>query len=303
MRLATVDIGTNSVLCLIATSVEDRLHAEYEACTITRLGKGTAHTGVLSSGAMQATLDVLRQYHLEMQKQGVERCAAIGTSALRDAQNAMHFLRSAEEILNCPVEVLSGRREAELVLKGVRGAFGALPGVHLIFDIGGGSTELIFCHDATVFELYSLNLGAVRLTEGHVKNDPPMQSEMQAIAQAISEAFASLPFHIFNADYLVGVAGTVTTLATVDLGLVEYDSSRVNGHSLSREKIEEQIELFSSIPKEARQQLDGLEAARADVILAGAMIVSAILGRSKAGHFKVCDRGIRWGRMAELALE
>jgi exopolyphosphatase/guanosine-5'-triphosphate,3'-diphosphate pyrophosphatase len=302
-RLATVDIGTNSVLLLVVTRLEDgALRAEVERCVITRLGQAVDQTGQLAPAAVERTLAALRSLAREMEEHEVSARAAIGTAVLRDAEDAADFLERAEAALGCPVEVVSGRREAELVLRGVRaGLAGRLPASVTLFDVGGGSTELVHCEGDEVLELTSLDLGAVRLTERHLRGDPPAAAEVAALRRATAAALESISPARWRADQVVGIAGTVTTLATVQQGLDDYDTDRVNGSHLTREQIHTMTRRFAALDLAARRAIVGLEPGRADVILAGGLIVTALLDRLGAAGLTVCDRGVRWGLIRELS--
>lgn len=302
MRLATVDIGTNSVLLLVGEVRPDgQFVALEERCTITRLGQGVDGAGALDGAAIARTLTALGAYGEQMTALGVERRAAVGTSALRDATNAEVFLEPAGRTLGCPVEVIGGEREAALVLGGVRGGLTALPPRVTLFDVGGGSTELIRCAGAEVEELVSLDLGAVRLTERHLRSDPPAPDEVAAVEHAAAGALGALPGR-WGGDAVVGIAGTVTTLATVKQTLEDYDTERVNGSTLGAGEVRAMAQRFAALPLERRRQIVGLEPARADVILAGSLIVAALLARLGAEELTVCDRGVRWGLLRELHL-
>jgi len=302
VNLATVDIGTNSVLLLVAERAPSGgLRALEERCIITRLGGGVDRRGRLDPVAIERTLEALRGCRAIMDELGVTARAAVGTSALRDAGDAAAFLAPAEALLGCPVEVVSGRREAALVLRGVRGGLGAgLPAEAVIFDVGGGSTELIRCRAGEVEELISLEIGAVRLTERHLRADPPGPEEVAALERAVGAALAGLPPAPLPTGGVVGIAGTVTTLAAVHQALERYDTERVNGSTLGAAEVQALARRFAALPLAARRRMTGLEPARADVILAGTLIVVALLIHLAADAMTVCDRGVRWGLLREL---
>jgi exopolyphosphatase / guanosine-5'-triphosphate,3'-diphosphate pyrophosphatase len=306
MRAATVDLGTNSVLLLCADVNPDLPGSARildERCRITRLGEGLDRPGKpLTPAAVQRTLQAIGEYGAVMQQLGVERRAAIGTAALRDAGQSDPFRAEAEKLLGCPLEIISGQREAALALAGVRGAFGELPAGTLLFDPGGGSTELTLVGDAGS-ESISLPLGAVRLSERHLHSDPPRAEELAAVRAEVRQRLAALPGDFerpVQLQMLVGLAGTVTTLATVELGLADYDTEKVNGLWLGRDQLAEQLRRYAALPLEERARIAGLEPARADVILGGALIVEGLLERFDGDQFRVCDRGVRWGRLWEL---
>ncbi|MCC6747445.1 MAG: Ppx/GppA family phosphatase [Deltaproteobacteria bacterium] len=301
-RAAAIDIGTNSVLLLVAErGPGGPLRAVREEVRITRLGQGVDRTGSLAPEAIARTLASVGDYARILDELGVERRAALGTAALRDAQNGAAFLGPAQRVLGCEVEVISGEREASLVLSAVRSAFGGLPDRTLVLDVGGGSTELILAEADRLLDLTSLQLGSVRLTERHVRHDPPTPDELRAVAADVARSLATLPATFSSPPArLIGVAGTVTTLATVELGLARYDADRVNGCVLSREQVAGVIDRLAALPLVERRGVIGLEPARADVIVAGALIVKTVAEHFGLSAVTVSDRGVRWGRAAEL---
>jgi exopolyphosphatase / guanosine-5'-triphosphate,3'-diphosphate pyrophosphatase len=304
MRIAALDIGTNSVLLLVAEPARagGDLAAVHEECVITRLGQGVDRTGALDPRAIERTLAALGGMAEAVRRLGgVERIGAVGTSALRDARDARVFLERAAALLGCEVEVVSGRREAELVLGGVRGGLPDLAPRTLVFDVGGGSTELVLSGEGRVVDLVSLELGAVRLTERFLRGDPPAAREVGEARRSAREALGTLGAAFGAVQELVGVAGTVTTLATMKHALAVYDTRVVNGSRLTRSDVAGAVARLEAHPLEERRRFVGLEPARADILLGGALVVEAVLERFGAEFFRVCDRGVRWGLVRELA--
>lgn len=304
MRLATIDIGTNSVLLLVTeASPKGALQVLEQACLITRLGQGVDRERRLQPAAIERTLAALADYRARLAHWRVTRRAAVGTSALRDAANGPEFLGRAAQLLGCSVEVVSGLREAELVLRGVAGADAPLAPGTLVFDVGGGSTELITVgQDGAVDQPVSLDLGSVRLTERHLKQDPPAPAELEALRHDVRQALAALPTQLPHPPHrLIGVAGTLTTLAAIELGLASYDGSRVDGAHLTRGQIQQLARRLAALSLAERRRLPGLPAQRADVIVAGAALVDEIMQQLGADAVEVSDRGVRWGLARELA--
>ena len=295
-----MDIGTNSVLLLICQAGEDgSLSVVREVCTITRLGQEVASTGRLHEDAIRRTLAALGTFANDMEQANVTWRAAVGTEALRGVDNGAHFLARAETLLGCPVEVVSGQREAELMVAGVTGDLGPLPGRTLLVDIGGGSTELVVVEHGRLAEPpLSLPLGAVRLTERYLRSDPPGPREIGAVRGEARATLVRLPPSMLQVDRLIGTAGTITTLATVQLGLERYDTDRVNGLELDGSTVALHHDLFKALSLEQRQGLPGLDPARADVILAGVVILQELM-RLTVDRLTVCDRGVRWGLLRQ----
>jgi len=299
-RLASVDIGTNSLVLLVVDSEGDALSWVHEEFAITRLGQGVDEHGRLAPEAVERTVAALRTYAATMDRLGVERRAAVGTAVLRDAGEDADRL-ALEQAVGCPVEVISGQREAELVLAGVQGSFGALQPGTLLFDVGGGSTELVLCSDAGLEQMVSLHVGSVRMTERFVSTNPPDPRELLALRRAVRDQLAALPAPPWPDEAaLVGLAGTVTSLATMQLGLQEYDTERVNGIWLGREQVEERIGNLAAMTLAQRNYVIGMPAGRGDIIVCGACIVAELMDRFGCERLRVSDRGVRWGLLWEL---
>jgi exopolyphosphatase / guanosine-5'-triphosphate,3'-diphosphate pyrophosphatase len=305
-KVAAIDIGTNSVLLVVAAAEPGGPRPLLERATITRMGEGVDQTRRLAPAAVERNLACLRAYAEDLRAHGAPPLDVVGTSALRDAQGAGEFLDAAEQILGVRPRVIAGDEEARLTFRGALSGL-SLSGKLLVFDIGGGSTELIVgdaSGSAPPESRVSLNIGSVRLFERHVKTDPPGADELGRIQAQIDEALADAgPLSRIAAGEpltLVGVAGTVTTLKALELGLPAYDAARVHGSKLSLEAVEALCEQLGSLPLAERVKLPGLEPKRADVIVAGALIVRSLLRRAGAKETLVSDRGVRFGLLEAL---
>lgn len=299
--VATLDIGTNSVLLLIAEATAEGPRAVLERATITRLGEGVDRTRTLAPAARARTLECLAHYADDMRRLGVVARRAVGTSALRDAHGGGDFTREAEAVLGVAPEVIAGEREAALTFRGALSGLAARGSVS-VFDVGGGSTEIVHgTRDASahVEAAVSLDIGSVRLFERHVRSDPPTHDELARVRSDIDAALAAAP-RATDARVLVGVAGTVTTLAAVALELDSYDPARVHGSVLSRQRVESLAKTLGALPLSERKALRGLEPKRADVIVVGALIVERVMHFAHADELIVSDRGVRWGLAEEL---
>jgi len=293
MNLATVDVGTNTTLLLVARS-EPTVEALEERAEITRLGRGIGHAGALDAEAIARTLAVLREFADVARRHGAP-IAAVGTEALRRAPNASAFLEPAREILGVPIEVIDGEREAALTFRAVVASFADLGrGELAVVDIGGGSTEIVLALNGDVRFRTSLPLGSVRLTEAFVHHDPPAAAEQAEISAAVDAAVRAVPWSDAPTT-LVGVAGTVTSLAAMALALRSYDPARVHGHRLSPDDLGRQVARLAAATQAEREQMIGLDPRRADVILAGALILDRIAAVARVPEIRVSDRGIRWG--------
>jgi len=311
LTLATIDIGTNTTLVLVARRAAPAgagtaapIEVLAERAEITRLGRGIGSSGTLGATGIAATLEVLRQYAALAREHGA-RIVAIGTEGLRRAPNADEFLKPAAEILGSAVEVIDGQREAELTFRATVDSFpdAARSGTLVVIDIGGGSTEIITADSGQVRFRVSLPLGSVRLTERHVKSDPVDAAEVQSATAEIDSALASASFpatdRAAGAITLVGVAGTVTSLAAMAQGLTSYDPTRVHGYRLQAAALDAEIARLARSTQAERETIAGLDPRRADVILAGALILRQIARKAGVNEILVSDRGIRWGLLYE----
>ena len=300
-RLATIDIGTNSILLTIADVASDgSVSVVDDRCRIERLGRGVDRSGALDEAAIARALDALREYAQAIREAGATRVAAVGTQALREVKNGNAFLEPARALLGVPVEVIGGRREAELAFGAVMRSFPELTrGPVVVMDVGGGSTELIVGQDGAIESLVSVPIGSVRLAERHLQSDPPTAEDGVALLAGIDAALA--PHPLPSGVPLVGTAGTATTLAAVAIGLEPYDPERIQGMRLARVEVDAQLRRFLGLSTAERSQLRGLDPRRADVIPAGCAIIARVMARMQAETLIVSDRGIRFGLLAELA--
>ena len=283
--VAAVDCGTNSTRLLVVGAdgaVLDR------RMRITRLGEGVDATHELAPEAIGRTLAVLGEYRQLMDRHGVVRTRVVATSAARDAENAPEFLAAAADVIGCRPEVLSGADEGELSFTG---ATAHLPddmvdaGTVLVVDIGGGSTELVVGDvgrraPGAAVATVSLDIGCVRVTERFMHHDPPLGHELAAARQAVDadvgRARAMLP-PLSPGAPLVGLAGTVSTIAALDQGLTDYERSRIHHAVLSRTTVDHWLEVLAGEDNAARLSRPGMMEGRADVIASGALILAAVM--------------------------
>ncbi len=303
-RIATIDIGTNTVLLLVAEhDAHGGLRAVEEHATITRLGQGVDKSRALHPDAVARTKACLDDYGAIVRRLGASRVAVVGTSAMRDAAGGEAIVEHVRAVFGVTPRVIAGDEEAELTFSG---ALVGLPlaedgGALTVFAIGGGSTEIV--QGVVGGELRfkkSFDVGSVRLTERHVRSDPPARAELDSVRDELRATFAGLPALEAGA-VPVGIAGTVTTLAAVSLNMAVYDAARVHGHRLEATELRRVVEHLASLPLETRKNVTGLEPKRADVIVAGGLIVLALLEHWGAPSLLVSDRGVRWGLAVALA--
>ena len=255
MRVGAVDLGTNTTRLLVADVEAGKLEEIHRETRITRLGEGVDARRRLLPVPVARVRNVLADYRQTLESLGAERTLAVATSAVRDAENGEAFLGEVEWSYGFTTRLLDGDEEAELTRRGV-----APPPGTLVLDIGGGSTELVLDDFHT-----SLAMGAVRFTERYGED----------VGRCIAEAHALLP--ALSPHAAIGVAGTVTTLAALDLRLERYDRTRVHGHVLTRETAHAHLRLLAALTVDERRALPSMEAGRAPVIVAGAAILVAVL--------------------------
>lgn len=301
MRIAVVDIGTNTLLLLVAeTDGNGGLRSLHDDCRFGRLGQGLDRSGELAPEAIERSLAIARDYRGHMDRLGVERVVAVGTQALREASNAALFVEPASAILGTAIEVVPGEREAELVSIAVNRSMPELADqTYAIADVGGGSTEIIVCDGAAVRSFTSVKLGSVRHKERYLLHDPPEPDETAAMIADIDRTLSGL--ELPTAVTLVGTAGTATTIAAVELGLHQYDADRIQGTRVPAAEVERQLARFLEQDTEGRAHVPGIERQRADVIHAGVAIYARLMQRLAAPEMIVSDRGVRWGLAYELA--
>jgi exopolyphosphatase/guanosine-5'-triphosphate,3'-diphosphate pyrophosphatase len=291
MPIAVIDIGTNTLLLLI---VDEAMRPIVDLCRFGRLGKGLDATGRLADDAIANCLEICREYRQVMDDHGVAQPIVVATQAAREATNAADFIGPAEQILRATIDVIAGPREAELAATAVVRTFPELAyALYLVVDVGGGSTELITVDSGRIEAQVSIPIGAVRMTERHLHNDPPTTAEISALYVDIDRHIARIS--IPRGIPVIGVAGTATTMASIKLGLTRYDPAEVTGLRLSPEMIKELCHRLFTASAAERAAIVGLEPARVDVIASGAAIFSRILTRIDAPALITCDRGIRWG--------
>ena len=299
-RIATIDIGTNTLLLLIAEVGDDgAVTAVHEDCRFGRLGKNLDASGNLDPGAVARSLDIVRTYRAAMAEHEVDRVHAVGTQSLREAGNRAEFVGPAEATLGTEIEIISGDREADLVdLASARSFPDLARGTIVVADVGGGSTETIVGSAGQVTFRKSTPIGSVRLAERHLQNDPPSASDATNLIEAATAALA--PLDLPTGAPLIATAGTATTLATVELKLPEYDGDRVQGLRLDQAVVERQLARYLELTVDERKKMPGLEPQRADVIPAGTAIFLCLMRKLGAQEIIVSDRGVRWGVAFEM---
>jgi len=293
-RVASIDIGTNTILLLIAEVDQGKLRPLFEAETVVRLGERLQKNGILSDEAMKRGFQTLRQYLDQCQTMEVQKVFVVGTSALREAKNSEVFLTLVKERLKLSIEAISGEKEAQLSFLAVVKDLKDLKNSTLVIDVGGGSTEFILGRADQIIEWVSLPLGIVRFTEQYLVSDPVKEEEYQKMEMEIRKLLPQIP-HPKEPLSMVSIGGTGTTLASVEQGLEEYVSQKIHHFVLTKEALKNQLFLYRSKTIEERKRILGLPPSRADVILAGGAILYMTMEELKCFSVLISCHGVRYG--------
>jgi len=298
-RYAVIDVGTNSVkLHIEERTVDGSWRTLADRAEVTRLGDGLAETGAVSDGGLKRTVDAIAAMAQDARTLDVTAIAAVGTAGLRQARDVERVLDAIEERSGIRVEVISGEEESRLAYLAVERALGPGRDSLVVFDTGGGSSQFTFGRAGEVEERFSVDVGAVRLTErfglDRAVAREVVYAALAAIAAGLSRLEGRTPPHA-----LVGMGGAVTNLTAVSLAMAEYDADRVQGSVLAAAEVERQIEEYRQLDAEGRRRIVGLQPKRAEVILAGACIVRTVMRLLGADQLAVSDRGLRHGLLLE----
>ncbi|MHB9111397.1 MAG: Ppx/GppA phosphatase family protein [Thermoleophilia bacterium] len=302
MRVAVIDTGTNSTRLLVAEVSGDRLEEIYRQTRITRLGEGVDRDGNLSREACNRVVSCVDEYAFRIDGLEVSRTVIIATSSVRDASDGLQFLQSLAENIGSDWKLLSGDEEANLSFSGASRSFGHEGSVNL-FDVGGGSTEVVSGADGKVVFASSLRLGCVRLTERFISTDPVSRNELDAASEFIDGVLARKidTSSLKKPARTIAVAGTVTALAAIDLSLESYDPARVHGHVMSLPGIQGMLRELSGMTLHERLRLPTMEPGRADVIVAGSLILERLMLYTDAAELTVSELDILDGAARALA--
>ncbi|MCK4739209.1 MAG: Ppx/GppA family phosphatase [Deltaproteobacteria bacterium] len=320
MKFASIDIGTNTLRLLIAT--EDKfsqgLNPKGYKRVITRLGGGYTDEVGISPDAAKRSLDALRDFKSIMNDHGVKKVTAVATSVVRRAKNGSEFIASVKAETGIEIEVIDGVDEAGLTFFGVMFVVedrwdNSI--TRLIFDIGGGSTEFSVAKGLDIEKSWSMELGVVELTEKFLKSDPPTPEELGAMREHISKNISELKSLMKDSSidteklssdagvFLMGTAGTITTLASVSMRLKEYNPNFINKCTLSKKKISDIYDRLSAMTIAERSEVVGLEKGREDLIIAGTAIVLEVMDSFCFDDLKVSDGGLLEGVMLKQMWE
>jgi exopolyphosphatase / guanosine-5'-triphosphate,3'-diphosphate pyrophosphatase len=303
-RVAAFDCGTNSIRLLIVEFENGEVRELDRRMTIVRLGEGIDQTGEFSSDALKRTFVAVDDFAKILKNYEIDALRFVATSASRDARNRAEFEKGIFERLGVQPEIISGDEEAELSFLGATAEFSlSESGPFLVIDIGGGSTEFVI-GDATPAAARSVNIGCVRMTERHLQSDPPTEAEIAAaeidIDAAIDEALKVVD--VSKAKEVIGLAGSVTTVAAMSMGLERYDRNLIHRTVLSSDQVEAACNRLLHKTREQRSALPFMHPGRIDVIGAGALVLRQIMRALPQTHLRISEHDILDGIAARLAL-
>lgn len=299
-RVAAFDCGTNTLRLLIADLDPERGRANelVREMQVVRLGEGVDRSGQISGPAMARVLRAVDEYVEIVREHRPDRVRFCATSAARDATNADDFSAGVHARVGIAPEVLTGEEEARLSFSGaVRSLGGTLPAPYLVVDIGGGSTELIL-GDTDVLAAQSLNIGSVRLTERHLPDDPPSRSQIEEASADIDAMLDTVGFDLASAGAVIGVAGTITTVAAMALRLKTYERNLIHHSVIDVASVQGAVVSLLTMSLDERKALGFMHPGRADVIGGGGLILARLLRRTSVYSILVSEQdildGIAW---------
>ncbi|KAB3531859.1 Ppx/GppA phosphatase family protein [Alkaliphilus serpentinus] len=278
-KCATIDIGTNSMRLLLIELEGKKVVSREKTINVTRIGASVDGCGYITPQGIDRNLQSYNQLVQKAEEWGAESIWSIATSAVRDAKNGEEFTQIAFQETGVPIKIITGEEEAELGYKGVLWGIETKPQTMMVIDIGGGSTELIVGNATEIIKKSSIDIGAVRMTERYITTDPISEEEYLRLKEEINKALdgffssTSLP----NIEVFVGIGGTATSLGAIDQQLVEYDMDKIHTYRLKEDKIHRIMENLKTITLEEKKKLKGLHPKRADIILAGTVILHQLM--------------------------
>lgn len=290
MKVASIDIGTNTLLLLIAEVDASGLEIIQDYHLIARLGENVDKTGEISDHAIERGCAILRDYKALIDKAGIKDIVIVGTSALRDAKNSQKVCAKFEEIIGSPVRIIKGEEEANLSFLGSK----IDESDNIVMDIGGGSTEFVSGAGSKISFRRSLDIGAVRLTERFLKGDGSQAEQIAELNSFLQKELAKLDKDKLQGE-IVAVAGTPTSLAQMNLGLNDYDYNLIHKYKFSLVDLKKNIDILINTPKEELISKYYIHPNRADILLAGSLILQNFVEYMQREDFIVSCHGLRFG--------
>ncbi|MBW1964419.1 MAG: Ppx/GppA family phosphatase [Deltaproteobacteria bacterium] len=298
--IAAIDLGSQTFRVAVVRIVDNRPQVLASELKNVRLGQGLSANGRLNENAIKRGIETLRDFRNVFNKFRVSDVIACGTAALRNAANAGEFLDLAgAEGFN--IKILSGDEEAFMSVMGVRTSLPDISAPFLVVDVGGGSSEVVLATSNKTLFNWSLNIGAVNLTEEFIRTDPPLPGELEKLGFHIRQKLSDLPAKLPEfPKTVVGVGGTATTLAAMALGMKKYDPRRIRGYALGSQELDKLWNFLTGMKIHTRRSISGLESRRADIILSGIAIFRDILHITEFKELTVSDGGLLLGLLTSL---
>jgi exopolyphosphatase/guanosine-5'-triphosphate,3'-diphosphate pyrophosphatase len=309
--LSSIDVGSNTIRLLIGEIRNNRIIDVFSERKITRLGNGILETGRLQDRNLDVSIAVLREFSSLIAKHGVTYARAVGTSALREADNSDVFIQKVFNDTGISIQVISGEKEAELTLKGILLSLPASPynaqQSLLIIDLGGGSAEWILSKDRHPINIGSIPAGVIKLAGNFIKSDPVSEGDIAALNNEIVSCLNILNIgvgqQIEKDTRFIGTGGTFTTIASVDMGLETYSREKIHLHVVSLDRLRGMSKKLLSLPLSEREKVKGLEPGRADLIIPGIQFTIKVMDFFKFNELTISDYGLLEGVLWELSEE
>jgi exopolyphosphatase/guanosine-5'-triphosphate,3'-diphosphate pyrophosphatase len=302
-RYASIDIGSNTILLLIAgVNTDGTFNILYDVAETTRLGRGLSKEKLLQRESVDASITTLKKYTSFCHREGVEKIAAVGTNALRLARDADQFIKRVRNECGITPRVISERAEALLTNLSVQ-RDPQMPHDAIVIDVGGGSTEYIFNNaknNSSIDLIASIPLGAGNLTEKFIRRDPPTSNELKNIKKEINNALSRN--FISGNQTMVGIGGTVTTIAAINLGLNKFDRAMIHGHKLTIRQLRTVVKRLQRLDRQSKQNLPAVSPDRANIITAGAMIILAAMDKFGSSVIYISCHGLRYGLLYRMTM-
>lgn len=295
-RCSFVDVGTNSILyLLVEISSKNRIYPVSQKLYNVRLGEGMEKTGIIDYGSLDVCIDVLKRLKKLAEDQQAEKLIAVGTQVFRKAKNREQAVNLITKETGIKLRVLTEKEEAEASYAGAI-EVNTIKGEHWVVDVGGGSTEIMYGRQKEVINFVSIPLGAVGLTERCIRSDPPTAQELSVLSD---EVFLELNKHSFlrpsPKKMLIGVGGTITTAAAIHCHLTRYEPEVIQGQEIQLSEIQKILKTLCEISLTERKKLLSFDPERADIIIAGLIIIQSIMEKGEFQTIKTSDFGLRWG--------
>ncbi len=296
--VAVIDLGTNSLITIIAIISKNNIKISEENYQIIKLGEGIAEFNLISDNAINRCIQGFQIISKLLKRNNITNVNCVATSALRDALNGQEIIDIIKNKFDIKIQVISGIQEANFVRMATLNEFDLKSKISLIFDIGGGSTELIFLNNEKIIHIESINIGSVRCTELFLQNTLINDELVIKLESFIDSQLEKIPFYDIN--IAIGIAGTITTLSSVKIGLEPYCAETIHKSKLTIDDVKKLKNQFIKNQISGLKKIKGLDSKRAEIILAGCIICEKIMEKYKIKKILVSDKGLRWGVLQSL---